>query len=142
MKNYFVNGPIDPAFIGEAIAKHQVKTAIGAHDIFLGQVRADDIEGKTVSGISYSAYEKMANKKFSEIRERIIPKYGLSCMHIYHSLGLVKTGELCLFVFVSAPHRKATFRALEAAVELIKSEVPIFGKEVFDDESYQWKVNK
>lgn len=142
MKSYFIEGPVPSAFIGEAIAKHQVKTGIGAHDIFLGQVRADTIDGNVVAAIDYSAYEEMANKKFSEIREKIIPEYGLSCMHIYHSKGLVKAGEICLFVFVSAPHRKATFRALEAAVELIKSEVPVFGKEIFEDSSYQWKVNQ
>ncbi len=142
MKNHFVKGAIPSAFIGESIEKHQVKTQIGAHDIFLGQVRADEIDGKAVAGISYSAYEDMANKKFSEIREKIIPEYDLSCMHIYHSLGLVRTGEICLFVFVSAPHRKATFQALEAAVEMIKAEVPVFGKEIFEDDSYQWKVNQ
>ena len=33
------------------------------------------------------------------------------------------------------------FDALEYVVEAIKAEVPVFGKEVFEDESYQWKVN-
>ena len=28
-----------------------------------------------------------------------------------------------------------------AVVEAIKKEVPVFGKEVFGDDSYQWKVN-
>ncbi|NNK11697.1 MAG: molybdenum cofactor biosynthesis protein MoaE, partial [Flavobacteriaceae bacterium] len=76
-----------------------------------------------------------------EIREATFAKYELSCMHIYHSLGRVETGEICLFVFVSAPHRKVVFDALHYLVEEIKAEVPVFGKEVFDDESYQWKVN-
>ena len=44
-KKIFVDGPIEPAFIAESIAKHAVKTSIGAHDIFLGQVRADIIGG-------------------------------------------------------------------------------------------------
>ncbi|MEB8328014.1 molybdenum cofactor biosynthesis protein MoaE [Flavobacteriaceae bacterium KMM 6897] len=140
-KNVFVQGAISPQFIGESIAKHQSKTTIGAHDIFLGQVRADVIEGKTVAGIEYTAYEEMANKKFHEIREKAFEKFNLNCMHIYHSLGTVKAGELCLFVFVSSPHRKEVFVALEHIVEEIKVQVPIFGKELFEDESYQWKVN-
>ncbi|MEB8346508.1 molybdenum cofactor biosynthesis protein MoaE [Flavobacteriaceae bacterium KMM 6898] len=141
VKNVFVQGAISPQFIGESIAKHQSKTTIGAHDIFLGQVRADVIEGKTVAGIEYTAYEEMANKKFHEIREKAFEKFNLNCMHIYHSLGTVKAGELCLFVFVSSPHRKEVFVALEHIVEEIKVQVPIFGKELFEDESYQWKVN-
>ena len=141
IKNVFIQGAITPEFIANSIAKHQSKTGIGAHDIFLGQVRADVIDGKEVRAIDYSAYESMANQKFHEIREATFEGYELSCMHIYHSLGRVEAGEVCLFVFVSAPHRKVVFEALEFVVERIKAEVPVFGKEVFDDESYQWKVN-
>ncbi|WP_158977922.1 molybdenum cofactor biosynthesis protein MoaE [Cellulophaga sp. L1A9] len=140
-KNVFSQGPISSEFIAKSIAKHQSKTGIGAHNIFLGQVRADTIDGKVVAAIDYSAYEDMANKKFHEVREATFEKFELSCMHIYHSLGAVKTGEICLFVFVSSPRRKVVFEALEYVVEKIKAEVPVFGKEIFEDDSYQWKVN-
>jgi molybdopterin synthase catalytic subunit len=140
-KKVFVQGPISPQFIADSIAKHQAKTDIGAHDIFLGQVRADVIDGKTVAGIEYTAYEPMAEAKFTEIRERTFKQFSISCMHIYHSLGTVKTGQLCLFVFVSSPHRQVAFDALQYVVESLKKEVPVFGKELFEDDSYQWKVN-
>ncbi|MFI8605713.1 molybdenum cofactor biosynthesis protein MoaE [Cellulophaga baltica] len=140
-KNVFTQGAISSEFIAQAIAKHQSKTTIGAHNIFLGQVRADTIDEKVVAAIEYSAYEEMANKKFHEVREATFEKFDLTCMHIYHSLGAVKAGEICLFVFVSSPRRKVVFKALEYVVEKIKAEVPVFGKEIFEDESYQWKVN-
>jgi molybdopterin synthase catalytic subunit len=138
----FTEGPISPEFIANSIAKHQVKTGIGAHDIFLGQVRADEIEGKVVTGIEYTAYEAMAIEKIREIREDAFDRFSLSCMHIYHSLGVVPVGEICLFVFVSAPHRKEVFEALHQVVERIKKELPVFGKELFGDETYSWKVNR
>ena len=141
MKNPFIQGPITPDFIADSIAKHQAKTSIGAHNIFLGQVRADEIDGKTNSAIQYKAYEDMANQKFHEIREAAFEKFNLTCMHIYHSLGTVKAGEICLFVFVSSPRRKEAFKALEYVVEEIKANVPVFGKEIFEDESHQWKIN-
>jgi len=84
----------------------------------------------------------MANEKFHEIRESTFEKFNLSCMHIYHSLGEVKRGEICLFVFVSSPRRKEVFRALEYIVEQIKADVPVFGKELFEDDTHQWKVNR
>lgn len=140
-KTSFVQGAISSDFIGNSIAKHQSKTTIGAHTIFLGQVRADTIDGKMVVAIEYSAYEEMAEQRFYEIREAAFAKYELSCLHIYHSLGLVKTGEICLFVFVSAPRRKVVYEALEFLVEEIKEKVAIFGKELFEDESYTWKKN-
>jgi molybdopterin synthase catalytic subunit len=140
-KNVFMDGAISSQFIGESIAKHQSKTTIGAHNIFLGQVRADEVDGKQISAIDYTAHQEMANAKFFEIRETTFEKFNLTCMHIYHSLGEVKAGEICLFVFVSSPRRKEVFKALEYIVEEIKAKVPIFGKELFEDESHQWKVN-
>ncbi len=140
-KTSFVQGAIAADFIGNSIAKHQSKTTIGAHNIFLGQVRADEIDGKTVVAIEYSAYKEMAEKNFHEIREAAFAKYDLSCLHIYHSLGVVKTGEICLFVFVSAPRRKVVFSAIEFLVEEIKEKAAIFGKEIFEDETYTWKKN-
>jgi molybdopterin synthase catalytic subunit len=140
-KNVFQDGAISSDFIGNSIYKHQTKTSIGAHNIFLGQVRADEIEGKTVSAIEYTAYKAMANQKFHEIREAAFEKFELTCMHIYHSLGTVKVGEICLFVFVSSPRRKVVFEALEFIVEAIKADVPVFGKELFEDDTHQWKVN-
>lgn len=140
-KHVFKEGAISSEFIGESIAKHQTKTNIGAHNIFLGQVRADVIDNKTVAAIEYTAYEEMANTKFHEIRESAFNKFDLTCMHIYHSLGRVNVGEICLFVFVSSTHRKMVFEALEFIVEEIKANVPVFGKEIFEDSSHQWKKN-
>ena len=137
----FIQGSITPEFIAQAIAKHSTKTTIGAHDIFLGQVRNDNSNGKLVQAIDYSSYEEMAEEKFHEIRESAFEKYNLTCMHIYHSLGEVKIGEICLFVFVSSPHRAAAFDACRWIVEEIKANVPIWGKEIFEDETYTWKEN-
>lgn len=142
LKNCFIQGAISAQFIGESIANHQSKTTIGAHQLFLGQVRADQIEGKEVAAIDYSAYEDMANQVFDQIRESAFSKFDLVCMHIYHSLGIVKTGEICLFVFVSSGHRKMAQKAIEFIVEEIKEKVPVFGKELFQDNTHVWKVNK
>ena len=140
-KNIFVQGAIAPAFIGESIAKHASKTDIGAHSIFLGQVRADEIDGKKVKAIEYTSHEEMAVNKMFEIRENIFEKYSLTCMHVYHSLGIVNEGEICLFVFTSSSHRNDATNACSECVERIKAELPIWGKEIFEGEGYQWKAN-
>lgn len=141
-KNIFVEGPVSPVKIGEDIAHHQKKTNIGAHSIFMGQVRADSVDGAAVLAIEYTAHQEMALSAMHEIREAIFAKYPLTCLHIIHSLGLVKAGEICLFVFASAVHRKEAIAACEEVVERIKKELPIWGKELFDDNQYQWKENK
>jgi molybdopterin synthase catalytic subunit len=141
-KNIFVQGPIAASFIAESIAKHSTNTAIGGHSIFLGQVRADIINEKKVAAIEYTAYEEMALEKMHEIREAIFAKYPLTCMHVYHSLGKIAAGEICLFVFTSSAHRKAAIEACNETVERIKAELPVWGKEIFLDETSQWKTNK
>jgi molybdopterin synthase catalytic subunit len=140
-KKVFVQGPISPDFVGASIASHQSKTNVGAHAIFLGQIRADQKEEGVVSGIEYSAYEEMAEEAFHQIREAAFEKFDLICMHIYHSLGVVPTGQISLFVFVSSAHRKVAFEASEYIVEKIKANVPIFGKELTES-GYSWKENK
>tara|TARA_B110000971_G_scaffold165576_1_gene169621 strand:+ start:163 stop:600 length:438 start_codon:yes stop_codon:yes gene_type:complete len=141
-KTVFIQGEITSAFIANAISKHQTKTGIGAHNIFLGQIRKDEVAGKTVSAIVFSCYEAMAEKKLHDIREDAFQKFDLTCMHIYHSLGIVNLGEICFFVFVSAAHRPQVYEATEYIVNKVKEDVPIFGKELFETGAYQWKKNK
>ena len=141
LKNIFVKGAISPDFIADSIAKHATKTAIGGHNIFMGQVRKDEINGKFVAAIDYTAYEELALTKMDEIREDIFAKYPLNCMHVHHSLGSIQAGEICLFVFTSSAHRKPAMEACNELVERIKAELPIWGKEIFEDETHQWKEN-
>lgn len=137
-KNYFVQGSIKPKFIVEKITEHNTNYTIGAHSIFLGQVRADEVDNKQVKGIEYSAYKDMANKEIDKIREGAFTKWPLSCMHIYHSNGFVKTGEISLFILVSAGHRKECLEAVQKVTDEIKQKVPIWKKEIIEDGSAHW----
>ena len=140
-KNIFVDGPILPDFIGESIAKHSTNHTIGGHSIFLGQVRADKINNQLVASIEYTANQPLALEKMHEIRENIFEKYDLTCLHVHHSLGKILVGEICLFVFASSIHRAAAIEACNELVESIKKELPIWGKEIFENEEFQWKIN-
>ncbi|MHA4895317.1 molybdenum cofactor biosynthesis protein MoaE [Pedobacter sp. PWIIR3] len=141
IKNIFTKGPIAPIFIADSIAKHSSKTNIGGHSIFIGQVRRDQVGDKYVSSIEYSAFEELALEKMESIRENIFEKYPLECLHIHHSLGSVNVGEICLFVFASSKRRKPAIDACAEIVERLKAELPIWGKEIFEDNTHQWKEN-
>ena len=141
VKDIFIKDAITAEFIADSIRKHSAKKDIGAHSIFLGQVRADSIDNRKVAAIEYSSYREMALLKMQGIREAIFDKYPLTCMHVWHSLGRVNAGDICLFVFTSSAHRKAAIDACEEMVERIKRELPIWGKEIFDDNTHQWKQN-
>ena len=142
MKSSFIDGAIPYSFIAEKISELNSNTNIGAHNIFLGQIRADTIEEKEVIAIDYSAHETMVMNSFNEITKESSVKYDLIDVQIHHSIGKVNKGEVCLFVIVAAGHRNTVFTALEYIVERIKKEAPIFGKELFEDKSHVWKVNQ
>lgn len=142
IKDFFIQGAISPTFIADSIAKHSSKKEIGGHSIFLGQVRADQVDGKSVSSIDYTTYQEIALEQMHIIREEIFIKYPLSCLHVYQSLGIIKAGEICLFIFTSSAHRKPAIAACEELVERFKAELPIWGKELFEDGTHQWKENK
>ena len=137
----FIDGAISPAFIADAIAKHSAKKNIGAHSIFLGQVRNDRVDEKEIVAIEYMAYTEMAEEIFHEIREAAFEKYSLTCLHIHHSLGRVHSGEISLFIFTSSVHRKDAIQACSEVVERIKKEAPVWGKERFTGEDFQWKIH-
>ena len=143
VKDIFVEGSIGPAYIATSIAKHTTRTDIGAHEIFLGQVRADTIDGRTTKAIEYTAYRGMALEQMTMIREEAFVRWPtLTCLHVHHSLGVISAGELCFMVFASAPHRQQAREAVAWVVDRIKSELPIFGKEMNADGGHVWKENR
>ncbi len=142
VKDIFVEGPIDPAFVAHSIAKHSTRMDIGAHEIFLGQVRADIIDGAPVTAIEYTAYHEMALERMTILREEAFANWpSMTCLHVHHSLGVINAGALCFMVFASAPHRQQAREAVAWVVDRIKGELPIFGKEIFAEGGHVWKTN-
>jgi len=138
--NILFPGPITNELIVDMICKIGGKTDSGGHSIFIGQVRADVITGKKVRAIEYSAYEEMVKVVADGIINTVLAEFSdARTIDIIHSTGVVNAGEISLFVIVSAGHRKHAILACSQAVELIKQQFPVWKKEVFEDNSYDWK---
>lgn len=138
--NYLTNGPVSQGVITQLIDKIGGKTNSGGHMIFLGQVRADNINGKTVKAIEYSAYAEMVYIEVENIKKSIFSEFpDVKSVDIIHSTGIVKAGEISLVVLVSAGHRFQAMQACSKTVELIKGNLPVWKKEIFNDDSHLWK---
>lgn len=137
----FQQGAIQPAKIADCIARYGADTQLGAYSCFIGQVRADIIDGKTVNAIEYTAYEEMALKQIHSIAGEITTEHQLNGVEILHSIGVVYAGEICLFVLTAARHRSTAIMACGDFVERIKTELPIWGRELLEGEAFQWKIN-
>jgi molybdopterin synthase catalytic subunit len=140
--NYiFYHGAIPNSMVSEIISS-SVNSDVGAHSIFLGQVRPDLVDNKIVKVIEYSAYTPMAVEVMKNIVDLIKLKYDdLKIIKIIHSVGKVKSGEISLLVFIGCGHRKQAFNAIQETVELIKEKLPVWKKEIFEDGSHNWPRN-
>lgn len=137
---YLVNGPISHSTTTLLLDRMGENTDTGGHTFFLGQVRSDRINGKIVKAIEYSAYEGMVEAEADKIKKAVLEEFDdVKSVDIYHSVGLVKAGEISLLVTVSAGHRRQAIDACSKAVELIKERLPVWKKEVYEDDSYTWK---
>jgi molybdopterin synthase catalytic subunit len=137
-----INGPITREIITSLIASLSEKKDAGGHSLFIGQVRADINGAKQVRAIEYSAYEEMVEAEAGKIRETIFSEFNdVRSVDILHSTGVVMAGEISLFVIVSAGHRQQAINACARAVEMIKISLPVWKKEIFEDNSTVWKEN-
>jgi len=141
-KKFLFNGPIPPSHIAGYIERLQSMSDSGGHSIFLGQVRADSHEGRSVFAIEYSAYDDMVEKEGLRIIETTKGAFpDIRSIEILHSTGTVKAGEISLFVLVTAGHRDQAIRGCRHVVEMIKDNYPVWKKEIFEDRSHRWQHN-
>jgi molybdopterin synthase catalytic subunit len=142
MDNYLTDGPVTPEQIAREIKKLSLRKNTGGHSIFLGQVRADLSEDKRVKAIEYSAYEEMVSTEAGKIKEAIFSEFSdVLEIVILHAVGVIQAGEISMFVLVSAGHRDHATKACSQTVEQIKKKLPVWKKEIFDDDTYRWQKN-
>lgn len=138
----FYEGAIPASMLSDCLQEFAGELTTGAYSCFIGQVRADLLNGQKVIAIEYTAYTSMADEQMNIITEEVKQQYGLNASFVRHSIGVVEAGGICLFVLAMAGHRKAAMDACNTLVERIKKELPVWGKELVEGEGYQWKINK
>ncbi|KAF8786264.1 Molybdopterin synthase catalytic subunit like protein [Argiope bruennichi] len=112
----------------------------GATACFIGTTR-DNFEGKKVKQLSYEAYGKMALKELRKISDTIKSKWQISNVILIHRIGTVPVCETSVLVAASSVHRKDALEAVSFGIDAIKTKVPIWKKEEYEDGTYQWKEN-
>ncbi len=100
--------------------------------VFLGIVR-NRSRGKHIAHLEYESYAEMAEAKMREIAERLEREHGPLRIAMHHRTGELAIGEIAVIVAVAAPHRDAAFAAARAAIDELKTIVPIWKKEFTED---------
>ena len=133
MKNsHLVEGPIAPLLISELMTLDNDNTGAGAVSIFIGKVRDDEIKGKRITALEYSAYGEMAEKEAEEIVKTVKAAFSdVRKIIIVHSTGVVNVGEASLFIMVTSAHRDHSTRACRHTLEMVKERLPVWKKDLF-----------
>ena len=103
---------------------------------FLGIVR-DHQDGRTVTGLEYSAYEPMAEAECARIVAEAAARWPAS-VALEHRLGRLAIGDIAVAIAAAADHRAAAFEACRYVIEQVKRRVPIWKREDYADGSTGW----
>jgi molybdopterin synthase catalytic subunit len=129
---YLTTDPIDVAsMLGEA------RSSDGAVCAFVGVVR-DENEGRATTQIRYEAYGPMAESEMEKIAAGLARQWPAARVRMVHRVGLLTIGEASVAVVATAPHRDDAFAACRAAIDRIKTTVPIWKKEWYADGTEEW----
>ncbi|XP_066311642.1 molybdopterin synthase catalytic subunit-like [Miscanthus floridulus] len=112
----------------------------GAIATFEGTTR-DHFAGRRVVELRYEAYAAMARRRLAAILWEARSRHVLRRLAVAHRLGPVPVGEASVFVAASATHRADAMEACRYVIDELKSSVPIWKKEVYDDGEV-WKENR
>jgi molybdopterin synthase catalytic subunit/molybdopterin converting factor small subunit len=103
----------------------------GAIATFSGTARRHS-RGRTVDYLDYEAYEGMAEKMMEKLAGDLKERYEIHDIAIHHRVGRVELGEPSVVIAVSAAHRKDALAACKDAIDILKVDVPLWKKEVYE----------
>ncbi len=109
----------------------------GAVSVFVGTVRNEN-DGRTVTGIEYSAYREMAERELGRIVDEAVLGFGNVRVELRHRLGYLAVGEASVAIAVSHPHRTEALNGVRFVIEELKRRVPIWKREHYVDGTREW----
>ncbi len=115
----------------------EARASDGALCLFVGVVRNEN-EGRPATAIEYQAYGPMAESEMAKIAEALVREFPATRVRIQHRVGRLAVGEPSVAIAAVSPHRSEAFAACRAAIDRIKTTVPIWKKEFHPDGSSDW----
>jgi molybdopterin synthase catalytic subunit len=109
----------------------------GAIATFTGRVRTrDGPDDPPTEYLEFERYDEVATGRLETIRDDLESRDGVYEVLLHHRTGVVEAGEDIVFVVVLAGHRGEAFDAVEAGIDRLKEEVPLFKKEVTVEDEF------
>ena len=115
----------------------------GALLLFCGQVRKSAIDPKIgkekeVLHLEYESHLPLAQKHMRKIAEECSQEMQLHFCACIHRIGILVPEENAVAVLSAGRHREEVYAANRQIIERIKSDLPLWKKEVYKDGTYKW----
>ena len=104
----------------------------GAAVVFEGIVRPVEDE-RRLRALHYQAYEPMTTRELTSLAATILERHGLARLDVQHSVGDVSAGQCSFRLRVLSAHRQEALRAMEAFIDRMKREVPLWKLPVWSE---------
>ncbi|MDY0910632.1 molybdenum cofactor biosynthesis protein MoaE [Microbacterium sp. CFBP9034] len=109
----------------------------GAVTTFVGRVRDHDPDAATaVVALEYSAHPD-AEDALRRIAETAAQGTA-AIVAVSHRVGRLEVGDAAVVIAVAAPHRAEAFEVCRAVIETIKTELPVWKRQVEADGTATW----
>ncbi|GAA1995664.1 molybdenum cofactor biosynthesis protein MoaE [Microbacterium pumilum] len=111
--------------------------AAGAVTTFVGRVRDHDPDAATaVVALEYSAHPD-AEAVLRRIAETAIAR-SAAIVAVSHRVGRLTVGDAAVVIAVASPHRAEAFDVCRAIIEAIKTDLPVWKRQIEADGTTTW----
>ena len=109
----------------------------GAVTTFVGRVRDHDPDAATaVVALEYTAHPD-AEAALRRLAERAVASTG-AIVAVSHRIGRLAVGDAAVVIAVAAPHRAQAFDVCREVIETIKTDLPVWKRQVEADGTATW----
>lgn len=128
--------PLDIAAIHAHLSRPEIGAIVSFTGFVRGQTQRDGLPPETLF-LEYEAYSEMAELKMAQIAREIWQQWPLvKGVAIVQRIGRLDIGENTTFVACASGHRdQGVFDAAHYGIDRLKEIVPVWKKEVGEDES-------
>lgn len=128
--------PIDVARVRAAVSG---EAALGGIVIFEGTTRAEThAEHGALVQLEYESCGEMALEQMRRLACEVRQRQPAARIAMVHRLGIVRPGEASVVIAVACPHRTEAFEDCRWLIDQLKTEVPIWKREVWSDGETTW----
>lgn len=121
-------GDFDPGAELAALGPH------GAVASFIGHVRADD----GVDTLFLEHHPAMTQAALEALTASAMQRWPLAAATLIHRVGALAAGERIVLVAAASPHRAAALDACAYLIDRLKTDVPLWKKEVLAGGEERW----